>query len=329
MIHITIEKRGKAGVIGLDRPKKLNALNQEMIEQISMALDIFEKDHEISRVLIKSNHNKAFCSGGDLKSIRNHCISNNYDKAENFFKKEYELILRIANYSKPYISLIDGLCMGGGLGLVMHGKYRIASEMAVFAMPETTIGFFPDVGASFFLPRMPHNAGYWMGLTGAKVKDFYAHALGISTHMTISSSISEIFDALCFSKGNITNILDDFCETLKYQTSTLMLAASTKCFDQPTICSIQNCLSNVNSIEAIEALKALKVASPRSLHETMSLLNKTSNKTLSACLAHEFKAAQRAIRHPDLIEGVRAILIDKDYSPNWPSTNDGKSSIPI
>jgi len=319
MSYITAEKRGRAGVIGLDRPKAMNALDLGMVEDISAALDKFESDPEIELVVLRSNHERAFCVGGDLRRIRELSLAGHYEEAECFFRTEYALNLRIASYPKPYISLIDGMCMGGGLGLSMHGQCRIASENAVFAMPETAIGFFPDVGGSYFLPRMPHHAGHWMGLTGARLEGFDAHALGLATHMALATSFGNVFDGLCFSTGPAELALKEHCGTVSYQPSLLSLAASTLCFDQPTICSIQDCLANANSAEAKSARQALRSASPRSLQETITLLRKGEGSTLEACLKREFKAAQRAIRHPDLAEGVRAILIDKDHTPIWPS----------
>jgi enoyl-CoA hydratase len=319
MSFVTVEKRGRAGVIGLDRPKAMNALDLSMIKDILDALDKFETDPEIELVVLRSNHERTFCVGGDLRRIRELSLAGHYEEAEGFFRTEYALNLRIASYAKPYISLIDGMCMGGGLGLSMHGQFRIASENAVFAMPETAIGFFPDVGASYFLPRMPHHAGHWMGLTGARLEGFGSHALGLSTHMTLATSFGNVFDALCFSTEPAELALKELCGILGYQTSVLSLAASTQCFDQPTICSIQDCLANANSAEEKSARQALRSASPRSLQETITLLRKGEGSTLEACLKREFKAAQRAIRHPDLAEGVRAILIDKDHAPIWPS----------
>lgn len=319
MSYITVEKIGQAGVIGLDRPQAMNALNLSMVENIAAALDKFENDLDIKRIILRSNHYKAFCAGGDLRRICNLTSSGSYDEAEHFFQTEYALNLRIASYSKPYISLIDGMCMGGGLGISMHGKYRIASEHAVFAMPETGIGFIPDVGGSYFLPKMPYRAGYWMGLTGARVQNFDAHALGLSTHMSHSSTFAEIFDALCHVKGSTDQVLEKYCGVLGYQTSVLNLVSSIQCFEQPTLCSISDCLANAKSPEAKHAQVALQSASPRSLQETITLLRRGAGATLQTCLTREFKAVQRAIRHPDLAEGVRAILMDKDHTPNWPS----------
>lgn len=319
MSYVTAEKIGKAGVIGLNRPKTMNALVLSMVKDIAAALDKFEHDLDIERVILKSNHDRAFCAGGDLRRICELTSAGFYDEAEHFFQTEYALNLRIASYPKPYISLIDGMCMGGGLGLSMHGKYRIASENAVFAMPETGIGFIPDVGGSYFLPKMPYRAGYWMGLTGARIQNFDARAIGLSTHMAHSSNIEDIFYALCHSIGSTDKIIEKYCCSLGYQTSVLNLVSSIQCFEQPTLCTIRNCLANAKSTDAKNALAALRSASPRSLQEAVTLLSRGVGATLETCLKREFKAVRRAIRHPDLAEGVRAILIDKDHAPNWPS----------
>lgn len=320
MSYITAEKIGRAGIIGLDRPRAMNALDLSMVKDIAAALDKFEADQDIERIILRSNHDRAFCAGGDLRRICNLTSAGFYNEAEHFFQTEYALNLRIASYPKPYVSLIDGMCMGGGLGLSMHGKYRIASEHAVFAMPETSIGFIPDVGGSYFLPKMPYRAGYWMGLTGARVQNFDAHALGLSSHMSHSSTFAEIFDTLCHSKGSTDQVLEKYCGVLGYQTSVLNLVSSIQCFEQPTLCSISDRLANAKSPEAKHALSALRNASPRSLQETITLLRRGVGATLQTCLTREFKAVQRAIRHPDLAEGVRAILIDKDHTPIWPSS---------
>ncbi|MBO6920193.1 MAG: enoyl-CoA hydratase/isomerase family protein [Rhizobiaceae bacterium] len=326
MSFVTAEKIGLAGVIGLDRPKALNALDLSMIRDLTRALDKFESDAEIKRIILRSNHSRAFCAGGDLRRICALTSAGFYDEAELFFQTEYALNLRIATFSKPYISLIDGMCMGGGLGLTVHGHYRIASENAVFAMPETGIGFVPDVGGSYFLPRMPYRAGYWMGLTGARVRNFDAHALGLSTHMSRAVMFDKIFEALCSAKSAPNQVLEEFCGVLGYQTSVLNLVSAIQCFEKPTLCSIRDYLANTKSPEAQHAKDALKSASPRSLQETMTLLRRGANSTLEACLAREFKTVQRAIRHPDLNEGVRAILIDKDHAPHWPSAKVSNSA---
>lgn len=328
MSFVTIEKQGRAGIIGLNRPKAMNALTLEMILGISDALNVFEADDSVRLVVLRSDNEQAFCAGGDMRRIRDLSVAENYEEAEQFFQEEYALIARIAGTSKPFIPLIDGACMGGGMGLAMQGSHRIATERATFAMPETAIGFFPDVGGSYFLPRMPHHAGYWMGLTGARVRGFDAHGLGISTHMTVCESLPALFDELCHSDRPVENLLSFHCASLGYQPSILMLAGATSCFDQPTLCCITECLKRYQGPETKAALIALGKASARSLVETMTLLKNGAEQSLKWCLTQEYEAMRRAIRHPDLAEGVRAVLVDKDHAPQWAMNADGAIHTP-
>ncbi|GAA6209832.1 enoyl-CoA hydratase/isomerase family protein [Cognatishimia sp. WU-CL00825] len=319
MSNIRVEKQGRVGLIGLDRPKAMNALNLDMIRDLDAALDRFQTDPDIHCVVLNSANERAFCAGGDMRRVRELVLEGQFEEAETFFREEYALIERIAGFAKPFVSLIDGICMGGGMGLSVHGTYRIATERAVFAMPETAIGFIPDVGGSYFLPRMPHQCGIWMGLTGASVRGFDAHGLGVSTHMTVAESLPQILDELCNSRRDLEDIFSDLCATLGYQPEVLMLAETTMCFDQPTLCSILDCLKQYQTKSQNRALEALKSASPRSLQETLTLLRNGQERTLSECLKQEYEAICLAIRHPDLAEGVRAVLVDKDHKPNWSS----------
>ena len=321
MSYVTVEKMGRAGVIGLDRPKALNALDLELIKDIASALDTFEADPTVELVILRSNHEKAFCAGGDIRRIRELCLAGHYKEAEHILRTEYDLNLRIASYPKPYVSLIDGVCLGGGLGLSIHGRYRISSERAVFAMPETAIGFFPDAGGSHFLPRMPYYSGYWMGLTGARVSGLDALALGLSTHFGMSMSLQDIFEELCDPQHPIETVLNAHCSGVRYLPNILNLVATTLVFSQPTLSSIDRSLSKMRRIEANAAQNSLRSASPRSLQETMTLLRYGTSSSLEACLIREFETAQRAIRHPDFAEGVRAVLVDKDHAPTWQSAN--------
>jgi enoyl-CoA hydratase/carnithine racemase len=315
--HITATHRGRVGIIGLDRPAAMNALTLNMVRDIDSALDRFGDDAAIDLVLLRSDNDRAFCAGGDMRQIRTLSLAKKYDEAEQFFQEEYHLIQRLSDYPKPIVALIDGVCMGGGMGLVMQSDYRIATDRAVFAMPENSIGFFPDVGASYFLSRMPHCGGFWMGLTGAKADGFDAQALGISTHMLPHAETDGFVQALCDDDVILDKALHTYCAVPGYHSDLLALATKTMCFDQPTLCSIKDCLSVRTGSEKQKALDALNKVSPRSLQETMILLRRGSQSTLADCLKREFKAVQRAIRHPDLAEGVRAVLVDKDHTPQW------------
>ncbi|WP_170756574.1 enoyl-CoA hydratase/isomerase family protein [Ruegeria lacuscaerulensis] len=322
MSLVNVEKQGRSGIICLNRPEAMNALNLEMIHQIDAALDQFQDDPAVFCVVLTSSSDRAFCAGGDMRRVRDLVLAEQLDEAEQFFREEYALIERIAGFPKPYISVIDGICMGGGMGLSVHGAYRIATERALFAMPETAIGFIPDVGGSYFLSRMPHHCGVWMGLTGASVRGFDAHGLGISTHMTATESLPALMKALCHSDHSIDDILTDLCVTNVNQPSILMLSDTTGCFSPTSLSTIAECLQKRPSKRKEAALKALRKASPRSLLESLNLLRNGKHLTLSECLEQEFEAMRMAIRHPDLIEGVRAVLVDKDHSPNWHSCSN-------
>ena len=318
--HITVAQAGRVGIIGLNRPQAMNALTLDMVRAIDAALDRFENDPKTDRVLLRSDTDRAFCAGGDMRRIRTLSLAQNFAGAEQFFQEEYRLIQRMSGYGKTIIALVDGVCMGGGLGLVMQCGVRVATDRAKFAMPETAIGFIPDVGGSYFLPRMPHFGGFWMGLTGAQVTGFDAQTLGISTHMLSHAEVDEFERALSGAEVALDVVLDTFCAAPGYQTSMLTLAANTMCFNQSTLSSIGDCLSKRTGEGSKSARQALDRMSPRSLQETMRLLRRGRDASLKDCLAREFEAAQRAIRHPDLAEGVRAVLVDKDHAPRWQSS---------
>ena len=321
MSYVTVEKVGRAGVIGLNRPKALNALNLNMIEAITSALDAFAADPTVELVIMRSNDERAFCAGGDMRRIRELCLAGYYDEAEQFFFTEYALNLKIASYTKPYVSLIDGICMGGGLGLSVHGRYRITSERVVFAMPETAIGFFPDVGGSYFLSRMPFYSGYCMGMTGARVAGGDSFTIGLSTHYAESKSFQRLFDALCDAQDSLERVLIDKCSTTPDLSSKVSVGVMKHAFSQPTLSGIDHELSTLQYSEARIAQESLRTCSPRSLQETFLLLRCGRSSSLEDCLKREFKAAQTAIRHPDLVEGVRAVLVDKDHAPTWRSVH--------
>lgn len=318
--HITVAQAGRVGIIGLNRPQAMNALTLDMVRAIDAALDRFKNDPKIDRVLLRSDTERAFCAGGDMRRIRTLSLAQDFADAELFFQEEYRLIQRMSGYEKTIIALVDGVCMGGGLGLVMQCDVRVATERAKFAMPETAIGFFPDVAGSYFLPRMPHFGGFWMGLTGAQVSGFDAQALGISTHMLSHVEVDGFEHALSGAEVALDVVLDTFCAAPGYQTSMLTLAANTMCFNKSTLSSIGDCLSKRTGEGSKSARQALDRVSPRSLHETMRLLQRGRDASLKDCLAREFEAMQRAIRHPDLAEGVRAVLVDKDHAPSWQSS---------
>ena len=190
-----IERRGRAGFIVLDRPRALNALTLTMVRAISRALDDFERDPAIARVVVAAG-GRAFCAGGDIRKLYEQGRAGDHAAQLTFWREEYILDQRIKRFSKPYVALIDGIVMGGGVGLGMHGSHRVVSERCVFAMPEVGIGFFPDVGATWLLPRLPHRIGVFLALTGLSAEAGDLAALGLVTAFAPSGSFQALERAL-------------------------------------------------------------------------------------------------------------------------------------
>src|SRR5882757_2278518 len=194
---ILFERRGAAGIVTLNRAKALNAVTHEMVRALSRQLDAWTTDGAVTRVIITAAGERAFSAGGDIRALYDLGRAGRHDEALAFWRDEYPLNTAIKNYRKPYIALIDGIVMGGGVGVSVHGSHRVAGDRFSFAMPEVGIGFFPDVGATWFLPRMPGELGTWAGLTGERMKTADALAAGIATHHVRSERFADLADALC------------------------------------------------------------------------------------------------------------------------------------
>ncbi|XP_053553095.1 3-hydroxyisobutyryl-CoA hydrolase, mitochondrial-like [Bombina bombina] len=211
--EVLLTKTGCAGVITLNRPKALNALNLGMIKQIHPQLKLWEEDPETFLVIIKGAGDKAFCAGGDIRAVTEAGKAGE-SLAQDFFREEYILNNAIGTYKKPYVALIDGITMGGGVGLSVHGDFRVSSEKTLFAMPETGIGLFPDVGGGYFLPRLPGKIGLYIALTGYRLKGRDVQKAGIATHFVNTDKIASLENDLtslkCPSKDDIASVLDTY-----------------------------------------------------------------------------------------------------------------------
>ena len=207
--EVFFEVRGSLGLITLNRPKALNALTLSMVREIHPKLEEWESNPSVKYVLIKAEGEKAFCAGGDIRAL--HDWGRNNDKeATGFYREEYILNQYIKRYSKPYISLVNGIVMGGGVGLSVHGSYRIAGENYSFAMPETGIGLFPDVGGSFFLPRLDYEAGTYLALTGNRIKASDAIFLGTATNYIKSENFSDLLEDLSKEQNDPKDIIEKY-----------------------------------------------------------------------------------------------------------------------
>jgi len=320
---ITEVVNGK-GVIKLNRPKALNALNHDMIRQMFPVLQGWNDSGNVDTVLIEGEGSKAFCAGGDVRAITT-MPQEKRGTAEQvqFFSDEYRLNHLIGNLKVPYVALIDGITMGGGVGLSVHGQYRVATENTVFAMPETGIGLFPDVGGSFFMPRLKGELGMYLALVGHRLKGQDCYHAGIATHLCPSAQIPDLKKELLNSKPHqIKDILDTFTDKFPDKKPFSLqpdLALIDKVFKAESVEQVmENLKANQDHKLASKALDTLARLSPTSLKVTHRQMSTGKGlDTLKACLEMEFRVVVRCCLFPDFYEGVRALLVDKDNSPKW------------
>lgn len=305
---------GRVGRILLNRPKALNALDLGMIRACAAILETWRDDPHVDAVVIEGAGDRAFCAGGDIRALRDGQLSGDRASVDQFFAEEYALNLTIATYPKPYIALIDGICMGGGIGMSVHAPYRVATEHAGFAMPETAIGFFPDIGATFLLPRLPGQLGIYLGLTGLRVTGADAVHAGLATHFTPRTHLADLSAAL--AQDGVA-ALAAYNQTLPAFSLAGHRAAIDHCFSGVTVSDIVARLEATGAEWADAALKALRHVSPTALHFTLRALRRGRDLTLRQALDAEFALTRTTMAYPDFAEGVRAMVVDKDRKPAW------------
>ena len=311
---VLTERVGRIGRITLNRPRTLNALDLGMIHSIALALNTWRDDPAVHAVVIDAAGDRAFCAGGDVRFVRDAVLAGRPDDVDAFFVEEYALNRMIADYPKPYVALIDGICMGGGIGLAIHGSIRVATDHASFAMPETQLGLFPDVGGSYFLPRLRGQFGTYMGLTGARIGGPEACWLGLATHYVPRTSLAELSQGLA---DHGTAALVDFATELPPLELPTLADQIDQVFSLESIAAIVTALRSLSDPWAQTALTALSTASPSALHWTFDLLRAGAHRTFAECQRAETLLTRRACAHPDFAEGVRANVVDKDRKPNW------------
>lgn len=308
------------GRLTLNRPDALNAVTLGMVERIAEVLDDWH-NLALSAVLIESSSPKAFCAGGDIRAVRDNTLAGVPQASESFFRAEYQLNYTLATYSHPVVALIDGICMGGGLGLSVHGPFRVVTERAVLAMPETSIGFFPDVGASYFLPRLPGALGMYLGLTGTRLDVNDAMYCGLATHTCSSQDLGALTEALLLrGHASLDEVLRRYA-VRHTRTSTSPLAQHRAeidwCFNAPSLGAIGARLAELDSAWGRAQLTTLSRMSPQSLQVTFELLTRGHQRDLAACLRAELDATEHVTASHDFVEGIRAALVDRDHSPAW------------
>ncbi len=316
---VVTRRDGRVGRIVLNRPKALNALDLPMIRACAGILRIWRDDPHIHAVVIEGAGDRAFCAGGDIRALRDRLIAGDRATVDQFFTEEYALNLMIATFPKPYVALIDGICMGGGIGLSVHAPYRVATEHAGFAMPETAIGFFPDIGATYLLPRLPGQLGAYLGLTGLRVTGSDAVHAGLATHFIPRARLADLSAAL--ARDGVA-ALAAFAEPLPAFSLAEHLPQIDFSFGAETVSEIMKRLQSgrddaAGSQWTAATLKALRAVSPSALHWTLRALRRGGDLTLPQALDAEFRLTRTTMAHPDFAEGVRAMVVDKDRNPAW------------
>ncbi|AQK40002.1 3-hydroxyisobutyryl-CoA hydrolase 1 [Zea mays] len=293
--QLLVEAHGSTRTLILNRPKQLNALSSEMIKGLLWYFTAFEKDDGV-RLLIMKGNRRVFCSGGDIAQCARCLYNGNWKWVDDFFQNEYLLNYIIATYIKPQVSILSGIVMGGGAGVSIHGRFRVATDNTIFAMPETALGLFPDVGASYFLSRLPGFYGEYVGLTGARLDGAEMLACGLATHFVPSKRLPLLEESLkkldTSSTFAVSGIIDQFSQRplVKDSSSLNRMETINKCFSKRTVEEIIDALeqeiSNVSDKWVAATIKSLKKASPTSL-----------------------KISLRS--------GFRAVLLEKDNKPEW------------
>lgn len=322
---IFTELRGKHGNIGhilLNRPKALNALTAEMCQQLRDQLLRWQRDDAIKAVIIRGDGDRAFCAGGDIRRLYQDG-KENLSVAEHFFRQEYQMNAAIFHFDKPYISLLDGITMGGGAGVSVHGSHRVATERLLFAMPETGIGFFPDVGGGYFLSRCADKMGYYLGLTGARIDAADAYALGLATHIIASDQQEILIDMLLsqpFSAKDthvVSDMIADFSLNLEPSHLFDHKATIIDCFSRSSIEEMMLRLEEIHSDWSSHTKKTLLAKSPTSLKVTLEQLTRAQTMEFNDIMEMEFNMTLQFLHASDFFEGVRAVVIDKDQQPQW------------
>ncbi len=305
---------GRVGRIRLNRPKALNALDIGMIRAITAALKGWSENPSVHAVVIEGEGERAFCAGGDIRAIRQSQLDGRKAEVEAFFSEEYALNLLIATFPKPYVALVDGICMGGGIGVSVHGTARVASEHALFAMPETAIGFFPDIGATYVLPRLPGALGTYLALTGARVQGADAVHAGLATHFVPRAGLAALSAAA--ARDGVA-ALAVHAAALPDFSMAPHRAVIDHAFAADSVPEIIARLEANGGTFARETVKTLRTMSPSSLVWSLRLLRQGAGRTLPACLDAELRATRTVTAGHEFIEGVRAMVVDKDRTPKW------------
>ena len=324
---VLIEVRNRVGYLTLNRPAGLNAVTLEMVRMLHCQLQQWADDQDVVAVVLRGAGEKAFCAGGDIRSLYDSYKSGDSLHRE-FFEEEYALDQYIHAYIKPLMALMNGFVLGGGMGLVQGASLRVISERTRMGMPEVGIGYFPDVGGSYFLSRLPNNLGIYMGLTGNHVNAADALYAGLADYSVPHEQFAELERCLDQQDWSmpplqaLTNLLVSMgCTELPDAPFKALFPAIEKHFAHDSVAAIRQALAAEEHPEyrdwAAETLKVIDSRSPLSVSVTLEMLRRGRTLSLADCFAMELHLDRQWFDKGDIIEGVRALIVDKDKNPRW------------
>ena len=325
--EIRIERRGGLVVVALNRPRALNALSFAMCRALDDGLRRWQADPEVHAVVIKGAGERAFCAGGDIRWLYQVLTTRGEDEALRFYALEYPMNARLHHFTKPYVALLDGIAMGGGVGVSVHGSHRVVTERTVFAMPETGIGLFPDVGATYVLPRLPGALGMYLGLTGARLGAADCLYAGIGSCFVAAARLDELEAALARADlsedahAAVQAVLDGFGDDPGPPPLREDVDRIDACYGQDSLEAVLRALEDEPTGWGQAQLETLATRSPTSLAVTFRQLRAGAGLEFDDAMRLEYRLVQRFMAGHDFREGVRALIIDKDSRPQWrPST---------
>ncbi|MEU1074276.1 MULTISPECIES: enoyl-CoA hydratase/isomerase family protein [unclassified Streptomyces] len=313
--HVLSAVHGRAAHLTLNRPKALNALTHAMVRRIDEALTAWEHDPDVETVVLTGAGERGLCAGGDIRAIYEDARAGGTASAD-FWRDEYRLNARIGRWPKPYVAVMDGIVMGGGVGVSAHGNVRVVTERSRVAMPETGIGFVPDVGGTYLLSRAPGELGSHLALTGAQVGAADALLCGLADHYVPSSRLGDFLAEL--SSTPVAEVLPRHT----HQPPPGELVAHRDwidhCYAADTVEEVVDRLLASGVQEAKQTAETLLAKSPTSLKVTLAAMRRArALPALEAVLTQEYRVSCAALSSPDLVEGIRAQVIDKDRDPKW------------
>lgn len=314
------------GTITLNRPEQLNALTLNMVRQMAAKLSAWREDGAVRAVMVRAVPGRAFCAGGDVRALYDMRKADDIDGCMEFFGAEYLNNWRVAQFPKPFVALIDGAVMGGGVGISMHGDFRVATENALFAMPECGIGLYPDVGSTYMLPHLEGAIGMWLGLTGTRLAAADMVRLGLATHTVQAEGIGELMSSLETidwgedNHSDVKRALDMWHVTPAGETPALdHLTNINEAFALESSDEILRALDTMRDDNwAAEQRAAIERACPLSIRVTHRAMTKGAKMDMTEALQMEYALTRRFVEEGIFLEGVRAQIIDKDRNPQWP-----------